>query len=118
MLTLVSDIKAGEVSAAAMTSGIEIVQHYLIEALRLWGASVVSEALHQAQRLLTWLHTSWPHPVVSLPDIYQRGPSAIRDKAAAQKTVTTLSDHGWLVAVPSCEIDGTFRRDVWRIVKG
>ena len=118
VLTLVSDIKAGEVSAAAMTSGIEIVQHYLIEALRLWGASAVSEALHQAQRLLTWLHTSWAHPVVSLPDIYQRGPSAIRDKASAHSAVTILSDHGWLVSASGCEIDGVFRREIWRIIKG
>jgi hypothetical protein len=118
VLTLIRDIEAGEVAVAEIEAGIEIAQHYAAEALRLWGASRVSEGLHQAQRLLTWLHTSWAHPVVSLPDIYQRGPSAIRDKASAHSAVTILSDHGWLVSASGCEIDGVFRREIWRIIKG
>jgi hypothetical protein len=116
VLTLIDDMEAGEISGNALANGMEIAQHCLTEALRLSGTSSVSGELQLAQRLLTWLHRSWPHPVVSLPDIYQRGPSAIRDKAAAQRAATVLSDHGWLVPASGCEIDGAFRREVLRIV--
>ncbi len=55
----------------------------------------------------------------SLPDLYQRGPEAIRDAAAARHTVTILEDHGWLVRIPQgAEIAGTRRREAWRIIRG
>jgi hypothetical protein len=117
VLKLLHD-EAGEIASAEIEAGISIAQHHAAEALRLWGASRLSAELHQAQRLLTWLQTTWREPVVSLPNIYQRGPSAIRDKASAHKAVTILENHGWLVPATPCEIAGTFRRDVWRIVRG
>jgi hypothetical protein len=118
VLALIGDIDAGEVVAAEMEAGIEIAQHYAAEALRLWGASRVSAELRQAQHLLAWLHNVWQKPVVSLPDLYQRGPSAIRDKASAHSAVTKLETHGWLMPTAPCEIEGTFRHEVWRIIKG
>jgi hypothetical protein len=105
-LTLIEDITAGGIDSVQIEAGIRIAQHHAAEALRLWGANGVSAELHQAQRLLAWLLASWPHPVVSLPDIYRRGPNAIREKASAQKAVSILEDHGWLVSAPNCEIDG------------
>jgi hypothetical protein len=118
VLAMIANIEAGEIAEAEMVAGMDIAQHYATEALRLWGAGRVSAELHQAQGLLRWLHASWPHPVVSLPDIYQRGPGAIRDEASALGAVTKLVDHGWLVSAWGCEIDGVFRREVWRIIKG
>ena len=101
-----------------MEAGIALPQHYAAEALRLFGASRVSGDLREAEQLRRWLLTSWREPVVSLPDIYQRGPNAIRDKTRARRAVNILSDHGSLVAAPAGVVDGTFRREVWRIVKG
>ena len=98
MLTLVDNFDAGEVSRAKMEAGILLAQHYAAEAMRLFGASCVSSDLREAQQLLTWLLTAWPEPRVSLPDIYQRGPNSIRDKAGAHRAVTVLVDHGHLVA--------------------
>ncbi len=118
VLTLVGDLDAGEISGHEMEAGIAIVEHYAIEALRLSGASRISADLMEAQRLLTWLLTTWLHPLVSLPDIYQRGPKSIRDKATAHRCVTILSDHGWLATAPPCEINGAHRREVWRIIRG
>jgi hypothetical protein len=118
VLAVIRNIEAGEIAAAEIGAGILIAQHYADEALRLWGASRVSPELRKAQLLLVWLLTVWPAPVVSLPDIYQRGPGAIRDKASAFGAVTKLVDHGWLVSASGCEIDGVFRREVWRIIKG
>jgi Protein of unknown function (DUF3987) len=119
VLALVRDIDAGEVSAAEMAAGIELVQHYVAEGLRLYGASRVSGRLREAQRLLGWLLTSWPEPQISLPDIYQRGPNAIRDKVTASELVGLLVEHGWLVPLPGGAIvAGVRRRDAWGIVRG
>jgi hypothetical protein len=118
VLTLVSDIEAGIIEGNAMEAGIALAQHYAAEAIRLFGASRISADLKEAQRLLTWLHVTWHQPRVSLPDIYQRGPNSIRDKARAQRAASILDDHGWLVADPrGGEIEGTFRRKVWNIVR-
>jgi hypothetical protein len=118
VLTLINDSEAGNVAAAEIEAGILLAQHYAAEAMRLFGASRVSDDLREAQQLLAWLQTGWHESLVSLPDIYQRGPNSIRDKACARRAVTLLVEHGWLVQVPGCEVDGIFRREVWRIMKG
>jgi len=118
VLTLVDNIEAGEVGTGDMEAGIVLAQHYAAEAMRLFGASSVSGDLREAQHLLAWLDTAWSEPLVSLPDIYQRGPNSIRDKARARRALTILVDHGWLVAAPAGDVAGTFRREVWRIAKG
>jgi Protein of unknown function (DUF3987) len=116
VLTLVRDIHAGEVAAAEMNFGIELAQHYATEALRLLAASRVSAELQLAQRLLDWLRGQWKEPAVSLPDIYQRGPNAIRDKARATRIVGILEDHGFLVRIEGgADIEGKWRRDAWRL---
>jgi hypothetical protein len=116
VLTLVRDIHAGEVAAAEMNSGIELAQHYVAEALRLVAASRVSAELQLAQRLINWLRGQWKEPAVSLPDIYQRGPNAIRDKARAAKLVGILEDHGFLVRIEGgAHIEGKWRREAWRL---
>ncbi len=116
VLALVSNSEAGEIGSADMDAGIALARHYAAEALRLVGASRVSGDLHEAQRLLTWLHTNWKRPLVSLPDIYQRGPTSIRDKAHASRVVRALEEHGWLVRAPAGFVDEVFRREVWRVV--
>jgi hypothetical protein len=53
----------------------------------------------------------------SLPDLYQKGPYGIRDKATALKAIRTLDDHRWLIQVKGgAVIDGAWRRDVWQLV--
>jgi uncharacterized protein DUF3987 len=118
VLTLVDNIEAGEVGSAEMQAGIALAQHYAAEALRLFAASRVNGDLRVAQQLLTWLHTAWPEPLVSLPDIYQRGPNAIREASCARRAVSILEEHLHLLAVPGgAVVDRVFRREVWRIVK-
>jgi hypothetical protein len=117
VLTLIRDIEAGEVAAAEIEAGIMIAQHHAAEMLRLHGASRVTGALREAQRLLTWLLTEWRAPVVSLPDIYRKGPSSIRDAATARSAVAILADHGWMAQAFPGEIEGAWRREVWRIIR-
>jgi len=117
-LALVEDITDQEISIDHLNRGIALGDHYVAEALRLFEASRVNADLLLAQRLLDWLHRQWPHELVSLPDIYQRSLNAIGDKATATKLVKILADHGWLIPqLEGAEVDGKFRRDVWKIVR-
>lgn len=105
-----------EVSEDCMERGIEVAQHYIAEALRLYQACRVDPELQLAQRALVWL-AERERKMISLPDMYQRGLNAIGDKATAKKVVDILEDHGWLERVPGgAKIDGHVRRDVWRLV--
>jgi Protein of unknown function (DUF3987) len=119
VLTLVRDIGAGEILGDEMAAGIVLAQHYAAEALRLFGASQISADLHLAQKARDWLLHQWSEPAISLPDLYQRGPNAIREASTARKIVTKLEEHGWLIPIPQgAEIAGVRRRDAWRIVRG
>jgi hypothetical protein len=117
VLTLVRDVDARVIASTEMQAGIELAQHYAAEALRLFGVSRINGDLRLAQHLLNWLRSHSNVPAVSLPDIYQRGPSAIRDKSKAEKMVGILEDHGHLLRIKGgAEIDGKWRRDAWRLV--
>jgi Protein of unknown function (DUF3987) len=119
VLTLVQDIDAGEVAGAEMAEGALLAQHYAAEALRLHIGSCVSAELRLAQQALDWLLRHWSEPAISLPDLYQRGPSAIRDASAARKVVTILEEHGWLVRIQQgAVVGGVRRREAWRVVRG
>jgi hypothetical protein len=101
-----------------MEAGISLAQHYAAEALRLFGASRVNADLHRAQLLLVWLQCR-NKPEISLPDIYQAGPNAIRDKATAAKLADILENHGHLIRLPNgTVVDGKRRRDAWCLYKG
>jgi Protein of unknown function (DUF3987) len=119
VLAMIHDIEASEVGCAEMKAGIELAEHFAIEALRLFNASRVDADLLLAQRLLNWVLCSWNEPAISLPDIYQRSLNAIGDQATARKMVAILEDHGWLVKIPAGAVVGAHRRrDAWRIVRG
>jgi hypothetical protein len=118
VLALVSDVDTSEIPAELMAAGITLAQHYVAEALRLFEASRVSDDLRLAEKLLTWLLRSWSGDFVSLPDIYQKGPNAIRDAKTAARLIALLEDHGWLNRERSgAEIAGQHRRDAWRIMR-
>jgi hypothetical protein len=118
VLALVSDVDAREIVPEQMAAGILLSQHYVAEALRLFEASRVRDDLRLAQRLLAWLLGLWSEDFVSLPDIYQKGPNAIRDKTTAEKLVNILEDHRWLIQEPlGAKIAGMHRREAWRIVR-
>jgi hypothetical protein len=119
VLTLAGNIDAGEIAASEMAAGIELAQHYAAEALRLDGGCRISTELRLAQQARDWLLIQWSEPAISLPDLYRRGPGAIREAATARKAVGILEDHGWLVRIPEgAVIAGERRREAWRIVRG
>jgi hypothetical protein len=67
---------------------------YLNEALRICGASNPAAHLLDAERVLRWIHESGLK-IVTLPDMYQRGP--VRSAGTARKAVETLKAHNHLL---------------------
>jgi hypothetical protein len=122
VLALVADIEAGEIDIEPLQAGIALAEHYLGEALRLEADAKVTDDLRLALELVAWLR-QWPaqpdgEKLIGLPDIYQRGPRAIRDQATAWRIVRILESHGWLKRIAGGgKVNGTARRDVWRIVE-
>ena len=111
-----SGTAVAEVDEEHLARAINIVKHHACEALRLARAGAVDPDVRLAQRLLDWLQTRWPEPLVSLPDIYQRSLNAIGDKKTAGRIVALLEDHGWVERLPGgAHVAGVPRRDVWSI---
>jgi hypothetical protein len=118
VLTLVEDPAATEVTQECMARGIVLAQHYSSEALRLFQGAKVDRDLRLAAQLLDWL-VSWGDPNISLPDIYQFGPNAIRDRKTALRLIGILETHRNLVKLPGVTtVKGERRRDAWLIVPG
>jgi hypothetical protein len=119
VLAMISNPQAVEVSHESLEAAIAIVQHHAAEALRMFHAGHVRPDLRLAQKLLCWISCSWTEAAISLPDIYQLGPSEIRDQDTAMRAATVLEEHGWLRRVAGgAAIKGKRRRDAWAIVKG
>jgi hypothetical protein len=75
-----------------------LMQHYLGEALRLWGTGQVSVELKLAQEVLNWLRDKMgPGRAIPLADIYRNGPAAIRSAGTARRVMQLLAHHGWVV---------------------
>ena len=70
--------------------------------------------------MLEWLVGDWSgKPLISVPDLYTFGPNPVRDKRTASRTIDILEDHGWLVRQDGpARVNGTMRREVWRLVSG
>ena len=102
-----------------MKQGITLMDFHLAEAVRIREGMTVNEDLTIATDLLKWLQEVWKEPnnLISLRDIYQLGPYAIRDKATAERIAAILVDHGWLIDHEPCEFNGKFHRVVWEVVR-
>ncbi|WP_457089482.1 YfjI family protein [Microvirga sp. P5_D2] len=118
ILSLVRDVAGREISCESLEAGIELARHYAQEALRLEGASAIRPEIIRAKQLLTWLHEHWGEPLVSLPDVYQWGPSPLRDKKSALEAITILEGHLWLLRHEGAAVvKNVRRRDVWHIIR-
>ena len=72
-----------------------------------------------------WRKRSWiwaqtlPSDVISLIDIYQMGPQAVRNAGVARAITKILEDHGSFIRVRGgAVVGGVHRREAWRIVRG
>ena len=105
----------GEMAPEFADAGIELARHPARRGRR---ASSMGRgaADHPGREAAGLVAGNWPEALVSLPDIYKRGPSAIRGETA-QEAVSILEDHGWLLRVEGgAEVGGARRQQVWLVV--
>jgi hypothetical protein len=114
ILALVEDLAAGSISKRHIEAGIELVQFYLNEALRLFDTAAINPDLVLAEKLLGWARMR--NSPLYLRAVYQFGPKPIRDKATAHRIVGILEQHAWIRRIPGgAEIDGAHRREAWEV---
>lgn len=119
VLTLWRDLHAAEVSAKDMADAITLAQFYLSEAARLADAATVSVEIDRAEQLRRWLLERWIEPEITVRDVLQLGPNALRESPKAMAALNLLQKHGWLVPLESgLVIRGAARKVAWRIVRG
>jgi hypothetical protein len=115
VLALVDDPHCQSVKLDYLESGIKLVQHYLNEALRLFNAAVSSPDLIQAEKLLDWLKGR-AGSTVTMVEIYQYGPNAIREARTAKALMKILVEHGHAFPVDhGAEFQGKQRKEAWRL---
>lgn len=119
VLTLWADLKATEVQAEVMADAIDLAQFYLSEASRLASAALVSEKIDNAEKLRKWLLETWPHDDVTLREVVNRGPNALRESPKALGALEILREHDWLKANEAGTfIRGAQRKQSWCIAPG
>jgi hypothetical protein len=117
VLALIAEPGAGSIEVMDLRNGIKLAQYYLDEALRLTATGAVDAHLQQADLLRQWLLARSGN-LVGLTQIYQLGPSSLRQANKARSAMQVLVDHGWASPMPEgAVIDGRHFREAWRIVR-
>ncbi len=115
VLAVYAEPDATHIETSTIECGGRLARHYAAEMLRLGEAAQVAPDMRLAQRLLDWW-LARPDPRCHLVEIYQLGPSPLRDAATAKRAVATLEENGWIDRLPAGTIlDGAMRRDAWEL---
>lgn len=113
VLTLVGNIEATDITKTAIGAGITLAEFYVGEALRLFHHAQSVPELDLAEQVYLWAKR-FRH--IHLAQVYQYGPSNVRDVKTARQVVSILEDHGWLSRVDGgMQCEGTFKKDVWEV---
>lgn len=102
IMALFDDVHRESISKEYMERAGILMEYYLNERLRLVEMAEPNMFLERAKSLLEWLQKN-RLKTVTLTDIYQRGPTAFRNKEQAAKGIAVLEDHNWLT---KCESGG------------
>lgn len=95
--------------------GIRLVNYYLSEILRIQGYLMIKPELALAQKTLEHFWERGQN-IVTLIDVYQKGPSAIRQVKKARDVMRILQEHGWAEpCLQGTEIESRKHREAWRI---
>jgi len=98
-----------------MKLGIELMNFYLMEAIRIKQAALDSDELMEAEKLLEWFKEE-KIQLIYPAKIYQFGPASLRSKKKANDIIAVLVDHGYLMnEEKSIAVDGKVRKKLWRI---
>lgn len=115
VLALVESLYCQTISVDHMHSGIDLIYHYLNEALRLFEAGALDPDLSLAEKLLQWLKER-NEAAITLIEIYQFGPNAIRNADKGRALMNILTTHGWTTPLPGgATFKGAHRSEAWQV---
>ena len=105
VLSLTENPRSTEITLTSLQSGIKLVEFYLQEAIRLFNSSFADPELTSAENLYNWI-VSREKNEICLQEIYQKGPSTIRNAKTARKLMNILAEHNYIK-----KTDGTYYND-------
>jgi hypothetical protein len=118
VLTLWRDLYALQVQPGDMANAIDLAGFYLSEASRLASAALVSTEIDQADTLRKWLLEGWAEAEVTVREVVQFGPNALRETPKAKTALGILEKHGWLVLLDAgTVVRESARKVAWKIVR-
>lgn len=108
-LAMLSNPKVEVIQGQYIHQGIELVEYYLSEALRLQGHLSIPHQLILAQKVLNWCWSK-DKEILTIKDLYQNGPTELREAKKARESMALLEEHGWVSQVSG-------KKDSWIIKK-
>ena len=118
VLTLIDNPDATEIPVSKIDDAAVLISFYLDENLRLSEMGHTSAKYIQCEDLVDWLQKrkAKQGELISLVEIYQNGPSAIRDPKLAKFLMSILIRHGFVrYATEAVTYRGTRRKEVYEI---
>jgi hypothetical protein len=115
-LAMFDQIETIQIELEQIQRGIILVEYYLNELMRIQGYLSIHPDLALAQRLLQWCWNKG-EDTISIQEIYQFGPPAIRQATKARSIMSILVNHGWAVPTQGIIINGKTYKEAWIIRK-
>lgn len=116
VLALFENPASLKIDADYVERAITIIDYYLHERIRLDNYCYIEPSLLAAQRVLEWMKSKGSD-AVTLRDLYQYGPSAVRSKNKAVTVMRILEEHGRAYPIPANEIIEGAKGKAWRIIQ-
>jgi hypothetical protein len=108
-------LEAREIAAPYLEQGLNLVQWYLAEALRIRASAIVPESVSDAEALLAWLKSKDVKRFRS-DRVLRTGPAPLRDKARMKVAIGELVCNGYLVENDAGTwVDGVKARVSWTV---
>lgn len=104
------------ISLQQLERAMRLVIYYLDEALRILGKSCCDPSINLATQTLEWIKRHRYGQVFPLADIYQKGPSQIRNAKKARNIMHILQEHEFVVEIQDALIEGRKVRSAWRLL--
>lgn len=104
-----------KISIDHVNRAILLVEFYLNETLRIMGCSVSNPDVALAILVLEWLKKSRQEQIFSITDVYQNGPSQIRDAELAKRIMKILESYHQVIPMQGTIINGAKVKMAWKL---
>ena len=116
-MTLIENPDSAIITADTLAKAVILARYYAGEASRVANSGLISPKLRQAEALRQWLQGR-PDAMVSIRQICQFGPNALRSADKVRPLMAILADHGWVEPVEGgATIEGRRTKEVWTVVR-